>query len=116
MGRYFRGVGKLAVASLAEAHRERPDLRVVTGHEGDDGRGVEAAGEKRAERHVAHHLQLDLLVQPRQELGDGVRLQLPGMLCTAIRGRPVTLLLELAAFPGRSRSRRQFADASEERL
>src|SRR5260370_31165205 len=38
------------------------------------------------------------------------------MLCTAIRGRQVTLLLELAAFPGRSRSRRQFADASEERL
>ena len=47
-------VGELAVRALrpAESHRERLHLRVVPRHERHDRRGVEAAGQEHAVRHV----------------------------------------------------------------
>src|SRR6266480_1298318 len=114
--RYLVGVGEFAVAPFPEAYRERIDLRVMPAHEGHDGRGVESAGEKRAERHVAYHLQLDGLVEPGQECGDGIALRLLQAAGTAVRSYPVALFLKLPAFPRSSRPGHQFPDAGEESL
>ncbi len=113
--RHPRGVAQLAVACLAEADREGIDARAVTTHERHDHRGVQAARQERAERHVAHHLQPDRFVQARRERLDDPRRRLPGVERAAIRRRPVARLDKRAAFPDGRGARLQLADAAEQR-
>ena len=59
---------RLVVAGGVKADGEglhRP--RALRLHQRDDGRGIDAAGEKRAERHVGDHPQLDGIAQQRIE-------------------------------------------------
>ena len=43
-------------------------VRGMTPHQGYDGRGVYAAGEKRADRHIGNHSQPDRFIQKRFKL------------------------------------------------
>ena len=124
VARHHVRVRELAVAAFAEAHREGLHVAVVARHERHDARGVEAAGEEGAERHVAHHLQLHRLVEPREERIDRARARerlRPGtcprvpLSGVAIGSAPVAPLGEPAVLPCRARRRWKLADRGEER-
>ena len=72
VARHEARVGELVVARVparrrrVRAHRHVGEL----GHERDVGRGVQAAREEDAERHVGHHAPADRLAQPVAHLGD----------------------------------------------
>ena len=54
MSRHGPRMLELVVLAVLEAHRERPQrARGEPPREGDDGAGVDAPAEQRAERHVA---------------------------------------------------------------
>ena len=110
------GVLELAVAALAESHRERLHIGVVACHQRHDRRGVEATGEERAERHVAHHLHLHRIVQPAEEGLHNVLVRRRCLRSVAVRCEPVAPFGEPAVLPRRARSGRELADAFEQRL
>ena len=67
------GVRRLVVARLVEADGEgRTGRGLMRLHQRDDGRGIDAAGEERAERHVGDHLRLHGVAQQRFECVDGL--------------------------------------------
>ena len=68
MLRHGLGVRRLVVALLVEADRERAHRSVALRlHQRHDGRGVDAAGQEGAERHVGDHAAPDGVAQQRVE-------------------------------------------------
>src|SRR5205814_9280346 len=64
---------KLVERAVAKADREGLHrLRALSRHVRDDGAGVEATGEERAERHVAHEPDAHGLLDETSQLGRGL--------------------------------------------
>ena len=81
-------VGALVEAALGEADRERVHrLRRLLRRERRERRGVDAAGEQDADRHVGEEMRPHRVAQPRPQLLDELRLVAVAQLVVRRRAR-----------------------------
>jgi hypothetical protein len=89
----------------------------VAAHVLDDRRGVEATAQKRADRHVAHHLQANRFLETPAELLEKLRIG-PRVTRTQRLGREVEIPPQrgVAGFPGQDGSGAQAAHTTQDGL
>ena len=117
-GKLARDIGRIrqfAETALLEADRKSFHGHAgMARHQGHHRRGIDAAGQKGAERHIRNHADAHRFVEFFQESGDRVGRQAACHARPAVGRRVIHVLAQHAVFPGGGRTGREFADAVEQ--